>query len=541
MTMTMTTTTTTKMIPPSEMEIHYHEMWNHTASTIEVPEKFKNPFGERIVVVDEEGTGGEKKKRRRPLTSLEILQEVLHGSKHEEDFRKLEAYISRMRSRSKKKRKEGGGGDGDDDDDLAIEDMPRCLIPDVEGTRALADKVVASRAAKKKKQQRQRGRRRRLRRLELRDAFELPLPILNVGFPKSGTTTINDYLNCIGLKADHGQNGGWMLANLAEGKHLFGARKNVHAFTQLDVNHGEGFYPQIQLLDELHEVVPNSTFVFLHRPVMDWIQSTKTWMGMRLRFGAFKMPGLQLSPEERVKADLHHEHKKLVNRTLAPNERIPRSNVLTDLQIAKWWCGHVLHLREYVREYPSHALVELNLYDGDGTTEVLRDLLEADSDARDDQTSSCWGHSNKGRDRTSNNNNTAVTNNNTAVDDGGRDNNEQQQHQQHGDDEEVAAAEEEESENGSDDEDETGGDGDDNSEDNEDDGNDDDNESDDNSDEDDDEDGSEDPEDNNSEDNEDEDDEPEENSDEDDESEDDDEDDDKDNDERRQLRLGRRG
>jgi len=49
--------------------------------------------------------------------------------------------------------------------------------------------------------------------------------------------------------------------------------------------------------------------------------------------------------------------------------------------MAKWWCGHVLHIREYVKEYPSHALIELDLYDMEGSISLLYDLLKADTDA----------------------------------------------------------------------------------------------------------------------------------------------------------------
>ena len=65
---------------------------------------------------------------------------------------------------------------------------------------------------------------------------------------------------------------------------------------------------------------------------------------------------------------------------------------ISDTQIVKWWCGHVLHLREYIREYPSHALIELDLYDTSGTNSVLHDLFQAD--AMDGEGKECWGKSN---------------------------------------------------------------------------------------------------------------------------------------------------
>ena len=72
----------------------------------------------------------------------------------------------------------------------------------------------------------------------------------------------------------------------------------------------------------------------------------------------------------------------------------------------------MLHIRDYVQEYPSHALIELDLYDLNGTTSLLYDLFQADTDAyhytqqqnqdqqQDDASGSsvsCWGQSNKSK------------------------------------------------------------------------------------------------------------------------------------------------
>ncbi|KAL3907309.1 MAG: hypothetical protein SGILL_008926 [Bacillariaceae sp.] len=53
----------------------------------------------------------------------------------------------------------------------------------------------------------------------------------------------------------------------------------------------------------------------------------------------------------------------------------------------RWWCGHVHHIREFVKEYPSHRLIELDLYNNDEASSILTDIFQAKS--------SCWGHKNK--------------------------------------------------------------------------------------------------------------------------------------------------
>ena len=106
------------------MKVHYHSMWNHSTSTISVPEEYRNPFN--MTVVDEEGNS------RRAFTSLEILQEVLHGSKYEAEFQAVENYMERLSNNTKEKPL-----------------VPKCLAPDLAATRKLADRIVEARNKKK--------------------------------------------------------------------------------------------------------------------------------------------------------------------------------------------------------------------------------------------------------------------------------------------------------------------------------------------------------------------------------------------------------
>jgi hypothetical protein len=141
---------------------------------------------------------------------------------------------------------------------------------------------------------------------------------------------------------------------------------------QMDYNHARGFNPQTALLDELHEVVPNSTFLFIFRPIAHWINTVSHWNDLRERFSNFALPGL-------VKGE----------------------GLVSDLELARWWCTHVFHLREYVREYPSHALIELDLYDTKGNMKLLFDLFQANMEGvtlngnhSSKPLEDCWGHDN---------------------------------------------------------------------------------------------------------------------------------------------------
>jgi hypothetical protein len=144
------------------------------------------------------------------------------------------------------------------------------------------------------------------------------------------------------------------------------------AHLQLDTNTKEGYYPQIQLLDEIHQEKPHAVFIMMFRPMDEWIRSVHAFKGMSRRWSLFKMPGLVLTEEQR-EASAHQER-----------------SWLSDEQLLRWWCGHIQHIREFVREFPSHRLVELDLLNSDETSSLLADLFGARS--------SCWSHHNRNED-----------------------------------------------------------------------------------------------------------------------------------------------
>ena len=196
---------------------------------------------------------------------------------------------------------------------------------------------------------------------------------------------------------------------------------NNQAYMQMDRNYEVGYYPQISLLDELHEKQPNSTFIMNFRPIMDWIRSTTMYNGMRYRFAQFDVPGLVLTNEQRTRLDQFREfQRRSRNSSNTSTTKAPQVINLSNSQIARWWCGHVRHIRKYVKHYTSHKLIELDLYDTKGTSKFLYDLFQADADAYAAGTAgtttydvtdkkmsnntavalkqkSCWGHANTGK------------------------------------------------------------------------------------------------------------------------------------------------
>mmetsp|Transcript_11707 Transcript_11707/g.17890 ORF Transcript_11707/g.17890 Transcript_11707/m.17890 type:complete len:222 (+) Transcript_11707:2-667(+) len=186
------------------------------------------------------------------------------------------------------------------------------------------------------------------------------LPVLNMGMPKEGSSTLQDFFKCAGFRASHSQCGNLMQKAAQNGENPLSACNTNwggELHMQLDISRPPTcYYPQIQLLDEIHRGSPNATFILLFRPVMDWIKSIDHWQDMRKRFVKCDLPGLPEGVGGRME------------------------------DMVQWHCGHVQHVREFVAHHPSHALIELDLYDTERNQRVMSTLFNASSE--------CWGHSN---------------------------------------------------------------------------------------------------------------------------------------------------
>ena len=423
-------------ISPRAMTTKYYEFWDHATSTItqqlqnESMEytKYRYPFYENVP------------------SSLELLERVLHTNKnknndntnttyntnttdqnteYESEYEQVDKYIAFICNHGKcdghrPRRRRSNNATNNVEQPIPIP-IPKCLTPDTVATRAVANRI-------------------RTERRTTQPYSSVALPILNVGYPKLGSTTLHTYFNCIGIPSDHGQNGPKMNNRTKHQQPLFDPKSRPKAaYMQLDSTFwDQGIYPQISLLDELHDDYPNATFVLNFRPIQDWLASLSNWHGMRSRLQHMTIPGLILTDAQRQHR--HHAlHLLQHNISLGTLRHQEREDVaITNQQLARWVCGHVNHLREYVHWYPSHTLLELDLYDTIGTSRVLYDIFQASasnlpqpdntitnstSTTADDTTittnynryksltpnnedvivnknTSCWGHTNKGDHKT---------------------------------------------------------------------------------------------------------------------------------------------
>ena len=240
-----------------------------------------------------------------------------------------------------------------------------CFRPDTTATQRLLETYRRRRALSDKKEE--------------ESSLKPSLPILNMGFPKMGSSTLWEFFKCAGIAASHHQQGNKILELINSGaphvlRRIAVPTKGVHwdAHMQLDVNFGECAFPQIQVLDEFHHEFPNATFVLNFRPVMDWIKSAQLHgapgKSMAVRWRHCRLPGLLCKP---VSAEQQSRHQDYCD----------------DFGLARWWCSHVKHIRSFVKQYPSHDLIELDLYDPSESSSILAELFQTNA--------SCWGHANE--------------------------------------------------------------------------------------------------------------------------------------------------
>lgn len=207
------------------------------------------------------------------------------------------------------------------------------------------------------------------------DAALLPMPVINLGMPKCGTTSEWAFFKCAGYHATHSNQGsecaGLCMRDAANigfpviSECLKGndAMLEINCQGAFGEEYKEGqyyspkskddcFYPQLSLLEEMHMDDPNVTFLLAFRPIDDWIDSVVNWLGKKIT----EVSNCNLPNQPRG----------------TPNPHDPDD--IHDSSV-HYICSHVIHARNFVRDHPSHALVELDLYDNDANAEILGALF----------------------------------------------------------------------------------------------------------------------------------------------------------------------
>jgi hypothetical protein len=176
--------------------------------------------------------------------------------------------------------------------------------------------------------------------------FPLPTPIIVVGMPKAGTTSITDFFNRSGYNTTHFLCYDSPLIHCglcirdAVNRSLPPLQTcgQYTVWSQIDVEYPPDrcHFPQIVNLPELHAESPHATFVLNRRNMTQWIQSVKSW-------------------------------SRHMDERLAGCEHGPRSANTSDM--IQWHVKQIDRVRQFVRDHPSHALVEFDI--ADETTGIL--------------------------------------------------------------------------------------------------------------------------------------------------------------------------
>jgi len=127
----------------------------------------------------------------------------------------------------------------------------------------------------------------------------LKLPIFAVGLPKSGSTSVLDFMNCGGFtnaRTSHfscGKAGGPPMycgkcahANFAAKRPLLQGCGEYDVWAEINYTPagertGECFFPQVSALQQLFDYAPNATWVLPTRPAQHWVDSVVSWGTMQ--------------------------------------------------------------------------------------------------------------------------------------------------------------------------------------------------------------------------------------------------------------------
>ena len=186
-------------------------------------------------------------------------------------------------------------------------------------------------------------------------------PTINLGFPKSGTSSLYDYYTCGNVGSSHHKCkletcGECVFANVEAGRAPLDSCGNYAFYGQLDIDgigydsegswpgdkHALCYFPQLSALQELHDAYPTARFTLTTRPPAHWLASVDGW-GLRDRLVDCNLPGL------------------------------PEGKGADDQELMAWFSSHLDTVREFVAANPSHGpLLEIDIED-DSTGQVLEE------------------------------------------------------------------------------------------------------------------------------------------------------------------------
>uniref|UniRef100_A0A7S1BAW9 Sulfotransferase domain-containing protein n=1 Tax=Corethron hystrix TaxID=216773 RepID=A0A7S1BAW9_9STRA len=196
-------------------------------------------------------------------------------------------------------------------------------------------------------------------------------PIISVGFPKTGTTSLFGYFHCGGIPSSHYRCarkwgnfrcGDCVRHNIMMDRPPFLSCGAFEVWAEINVSDtSDGintiFLPQVEQLHRIHAHYPDATFVLTRRDPSRWVESVKNW---------------------------HRLHQIFINTEISG---LPKGIGEAEDDLRSFFVGHAEKLRKFVAEYPTHKLIEVDI-DDPRAGEQLQAAFGIDAQ--------CWGQSNVG-------------------------------------------------------------------------------------------------------------------------------------------------
>ena len=206
-------------------------------------------------------------------------------------------------------------------------------------------------------------------------------PILVVGLPKSGTSSLKVYLECGGYRTSHNRCPGAtpvdgsdscgvkIKDNIASGRPAMQDTGDYDAYTQIDVweplQHNMRskykdlwcWIPQIEALDELHKSNPYATWILNTRNASHWVSSLDHYASGRVRWLISKCNITGLPPAQHSNEELEAFYEQ-----------------------------HSANIRTFVAQHPMHSLVEFDVESRDAPLRLGEHFVHVNT--------SCWGQNN---------------------------------------------------------------------------------------------------------------------------------------------------
>ena len=198
------------------------------------------------------------------------------------------------------------------------------------------------------------------------------LPVIGVGLPKSGTTSVFDFFACGGLNASHwkcgssGFCGRCMHDNLVQGRPLLEGCGDYDVFAEINITPQDNalhhvddcYFPQVSNLTELYDAAPNATWVLTVRPTANWVASVGEWPG----------------------------HGVGLREKLLMGCGLPGVTTADDAELSSFYDNHNAAVRAFAASRPSLTFVEVAVEEA-GAPAAMHAAFAAVPE-------SCWGQSN---------------------------------------------------------------------------------------------------------------------------------------------------